>query len=242
MTVARLPRAVLLDMDDTILDDSGSLDDCWRLACQRYAPELGTVAPAALHEAIDRTRDWYWSDSERHRAGRLGLRDARREVVHLALADLGLENAALAAAIADAHSDAREEMMRPCPGAVETVDWLRASGCRLALVTNGGAAMQRAKIERFDLAGRFDVILVEGEVGYGKPDPRIYERAFRELDVEPASAWMVGDNLEFDVAQPQRMGVTGIWIDLRGAGVPADSNTSPDRIIRTLADLRNVVS
>jgi putative hydrolase of the HAD superfamily len=234
-----LPRAVLLDMDDTILDDSGSLDACWRLACERYGRELGSIAPAVLHEAIDRTRDWYWADPERHRAGRLGLRDARQEVVRLALADLGRDDAALAAAIADAHSDAREEHMSPCPGAFETVDWLRASGCRLALVTNGGAAMQRAKIDRFDIASRFDVVLVEGEIGYGKPDPRIYERAFRELDVEPASAWMVGDNLEFDVAGPQQLGATGIWIDLRGAGVPPDSTVRPHRIIRTLSELRN---
>lgn len=237
--MSELPRAVLLDMDDTILDDSGSLDTCWRLACERFARELGAIAPATLQEAIDRTRDWYWADSERHRAGRLGLRDARQEVVHMALTDLGRDDRALAAAIADAHSDARDENMHPCPGAFETVEWLRASGCRLALVTNGGAAMQRAKIERFGIASRFDAILVEGEIGYGKPDPRIYQRAFSELGVEPGSAWMVGDNLEFDVAGPQRLGATGIWIDLRGAGVPAASSTRPDRIIRTLSDLRN---
>ena len=31
---------------------------------------------------------------------------------------------------------------------------------------------------------------------------------------------MVGDNLEWDVAEPQRQGIYGIWIDIRGRGLP----------------------
>ena len=110
--------------------------------------------------------------------------------------------------------------------------------CALALVTNGSAATQRAKVVRFGLAGLFDSILIEGELGFGKPDPRIYAEALRALDVTPADTWMVGDNLEWDVAQPQRMGMSGIWIDVRGAGLPPGCPVPPSRIVRALSDLR----
>ena len=52
---------------------------------------------------------------------------------------------------------------------------------RLALVTNGAASLQRQKIARFELEPLFDLILVEGELGFGKPDERIYRLALNEL-------------------------------------------------------------
>jgi putative hydrolase of the HAD superfamily len=232
-----IPRAVFLDLDDTILVDSLHVEDCWRNACVGAA-DSSPVDPDALAAAIERVRDWFWADPDRHREGRLDLDAARREVVRRSLVELGVDDPALASRIADHYSAERDLRMQPFPGAIETVRWLRASGSRLALITNGGAAGQRRKIERFALADLFDLILIEGEVGFGKPDPRVFDRALSELAVEPADAWMVGDNLEWDVAQPQRMGLFGIWVDARGKGLPEGSAIHPDRIVRTLSELR----
>jgi putative hydrolase of the HAD superfamily len=49
---------------------------------------------------------------------------------------------------------------------------------------------------------------------------------------------MVGDNLEWDVLQPQKLGIYGIWIDGRQKGVPADVAERPKRIIQKLSELR----
>ena len=103
--------------------------------------------------------------------------------------------------------------MAPLPDAIETVRWLRNRGLRLALLTNGAGAAQRAKIARFGLTDLFDAILVEGEVGAGKPDERVYRRALELVGTNPPETWMIGDNLEWDVAAPQRLGMRGIWID-----------------------------
>ena len=59
--------------------------------------------------------------------------------------------------------------MAPLPDAIDTVRWLRESGRRLALLTNGAAVAQRRKIARFELADLFDAILVEGELGSESP-------------------------------------------------------------------------
>jgi putative hydrolase of the HAD superfamily len=58
------------------------------------------------------------------------------------------------------------------PDAHNVIDALRARGTRLALVTNGASEAQRAKIDRFDLANRFDHFQIEGEHEFGKPDER----------------------------------------------------------------------
>jgi putative hydrolase of the HAD superfamily len=239
--MAALPQAILLDLDDTILDDSGGIVASWRDACHAHQSRLNGLAPKAVFEAIDRLREWYWSDPERHRLGRLELAWARGEVVRLALADLGVNDDGLARQIGDTYHASRDEAIQPFEDAVTTVEWLRSQGCRLALLTNGGSKGQRRKIDRFGLAGLFDAILIEGEVGFGKPDPRIYTQALTALDAPATEAWMVGDNLEWDVAGPQREGIAGIWIDARGRGVPPEQTVRPDRIIARLADLRGAL-
>jgi putative hydrolase of the HAD superfamily len=48
---------------------------------------------------------------------------------------------------------------------------------------------------------------------------------------------MVGDNLEWEVVAPQRLGIYAIWMDVHGEGLPAGSTIKPDRIIRSLTEL-----
>jgi putative hydrolase of the HAD superfamily len=181
-----LPDAVLLDLDDTILDDTGGLIASWREACHVHRSTMNGFAPEVLFDAIDRTREWYWSDPERHRIGRLELAWARGEVVRLALLDIGVDDPDLARRIGESYHALRDQAIKPFDDAVATVQWLREQGCRLALLTNGGSRGQRDKINRFGLAPMFDSILVEGEIGFGKPDPRIYARALSELGVAAA--------------------------------------------------------
>jgi putative hydrolase of the HAD superfamily len=114
---------------------------------------------------------------------------------------------------------------------------LRGRGLPLALVTNGDKRQQRRKIERWDLAGFFDVIVIEGEFGMGKPEEQVYRHVLDALAVAPASAWMVGDNLEWDVAAPQRLGLSAVWVDGTGHGLPAGSPVRPDRIVRAFPEL-----
>jgi putative hydrolase of the HAD superfamily len=235
----RAPAAILLDLDDTILDDNSAVETCWRQACAFYCSELGAVDPDLLYAAVRERGEWFWSDAERHRVGRLDLDAARAEVVRLGLAQLGMARHDVAASIAGAYARARDAALQPLPEAIPTVRWLRDQGSKLALITNGAGSAQRRKIVQFGLAPLFDCILIEGEVGFGKPDRRIYLRALRELGVEAADAWMVGDHLDFDVAAPKDLGLFAIWIDKAGRGVPPGRTIRPDRIISALPDLRS---
>ncbi len=48
---------------------------------------------------------------------------------------------------------------------------------------------------------------------------------------------MVGDNLEFDVEAPQKLGIKGIWVDWQAGGLPAASSVKPDRIVKGISEL-----
>src|SRR5262249_18628408 len=131
----------------------------------------------------------------------------------------------------------RRAAMTIYPDALPCLASLRAAGTRLALVTNGDTGMQQDKIARFALGGLFDAILIEGQFGRGKPDPAVYHHVLEALDVAPSEATMVGDNLEWDVAGAQRVGMRGVWIDRASRGLPDGHPITPDRVIASLAEL-----
>jgi putative hydrolase of the HAD superfamily len=229
-------KALLIDLDDTLLDYSGGVEDSWCRACDAVAVPAGHATPA-LTAAIVRARRWFWDDAERHRLERTDMMGAWTKIVERALGEMNAPDARLARSIAEAFAEARWRRMCLFPGVHETLGALRGRGIPLALVTNGDKRHQRRKIADHDLARYFDVMVIEGEFGCGKPDEKVYRHALAALAVRPEDAVMVGDNLEWDVAAPQRLGLTGVWIDPGGAGVPSTSPVVPHRIIRAFPEL-----
>jgi putative hydrolase of the HAD superfamily len=229
-------RALLVDLDDTILDYSGGVDASWREAAESVAASAG-VELEALVRSLEWTRRWFWGDPERHRRERLDMPGAWRKIAARALERIGAPAHPFGAALGDDFAARRRAALQLFPGAVGRLEELRAGGVELALVTNGDARQQRDKIERFDLARLFDCVVIEGEFGAGKPEEVVYRHVLAALEATPAEAWMVGDNLEWDVAAPQRLGLRGVWVDPRGQGVPAESPVRPDSIIRSLREL-----
>jgi putative hydrolase of the HAD superfamily len=231
-----LPTAIFLDLDDTLIDDSANIDSGWLTACTE-ACRGSTLDLDALVAQIHAVRGWYWSDPERHRVGRQDLRATSASIVAQALAELGSDDAGLASKIGHRYRDLRDEGIALFPDSIATLETLRSRGVRLALLTNGSAAGQRAKIDRFDLARYFDCVCIEGELGWGKPEERVYVHALKSLNVDPERVWMVGDNLEWDVAAPMKLGITGIWYDRFKTALPEGHSMKPDRIIRSLSEL-----
>ena len=229
-------KALILDLDDTLLDYSGDVDVSWADAC-RVCCAPRQYDAARLIEALGPTRRWFWDDPVRHRVERVDMPGAWTKIVAHAMERIGLVDADLAKTIAEEFAARRRERMRLFPDALACLEGARRDGIPLGLVTNGDARQQRYKIERWGLAKYFDAVVIEGEFGVGKPDPSVYRHVLDSLGIAPADAVMVGDNLEFDVDGPQRLGVRGLWLDRRNEGLPPDSRIRPHRIIRSLAEI-----
>lgn len=238
--MTQLPRAMLIDMDDTILSAYGRPEIAWHKVAAEFADEFGATTSQQVATAVLASAREFWG-----KAGaewRLKLEEARHIVVGNGFASLAATGHAalsqdLATRLANRFTAYREEEMFVFPGAHDAIDALKAHGVKLALVTNGASGPQRAKVERFALSHRFDHIQIEGEHGFGKPEERAYLHAMQALGVTAPETWMIGDNLEWEVVAPQRLGIYAIWIDVHGDGLPADSTVKPDRIIRSLTEL-----
>jgi putative hydrolase of the HAD superfamily len=233
----QLPKAVFFDMDNTILAYDSKSPQSWERAFARFAPQLKGVDVQQFGDAMNEIRPWFWGDPARDQRARLDLTTARREMVALAFSRLGVDAGEAGSEMADAYGDIQEESIEAYPGAIDTLRRLREMGKGMALITNGVSRLQRAKIDRFGLEPFFDCIIIEGEFGAGKPDPRVYQHALERLAVQPSEAMMVGDNLQADIAGAQALGIYTVWVDWKGVGLPEGSPVTPDSTVRAISEL-----
>ena len=98
------------------------------------------------------------------------------------------------------------------PGAVDLVRRLHAAGRPVGILTNGPPDIQRLKLDQLGIDECFSSIVISGEAGLGKPDPRVFEQALGELGAPPDDAVMIGDSWNRDVEGATAAGLRSIWI------------------------------
>jgi putative hydrolase of the HAD superfamily len=111
------------------------------------------------------------------------------------------------------------------PGAADLLRRAAAKG-PVGLVTNGPSDIQRLKIRQTGLASLLSAVVISGEVGAGKPDPLVFQRALDQLDANPAEAVMVGDSWERDIQGALGAGMNAVWISHRKPAPEADGRVS----------------
>jgi putative hydrolase of the HAD superfamily len=234
------PKGILFDMDGVLLITTQSSDQSWQLVSQQFAPKLG-LPPQILENALRESRSAYHKDIEHNaqmqQRDRLKPFETRQETVEGALKQVSREDRIHASQIVRTYETIRDEHRHLAPHTLETLQKLRYCGLALALVSNGNATYQRQKIKQYHLAPFFDSILIEEEFGIAKPDQRIFLAALNNLHITSQEAWMIGDDLAFDIAPSQQLGMLSIWCDQAQRGLPEGCIIHPNWIIHTLPEL-----
>jgi FMN phosphatase YigB (HAD superfamily) len=63
-----------------------------------------------------------------------------------------------------------------------------------------------------------------------------------KLRVEASNTWMVGDDLVRDIAPCRELGIYTIWVDGRGTGLSASDRVKPDKIIKSISELKKLIT
>jgi len=119
--------------------------------------------------------------------------------------------------------------------------------CKLGIITNTVTSREehvRIALRRVGLEQYFDIILTSVDVGFEKPDERIFLEALKRLNVQPEEAMMVGNRLSKDILGGNKVGMKTIlfhWNDRYPEKI-ASSVEQPTRIIKSLKELLDIVS
>ena len=124
------------------------------------------------------------------------------------------------------------EAFRPrvLPDALPAIEAVRAAGVRVGVLSNFSYALSMT-LDELGLQRLLDPIVVSAQVGFEKPDPRIFFAAAHAVGVEPSDCVLVGDDLINDIHGAQGVGMPSVWIVRDSADGPASVS-----IARNLVD------
>jgi HAD superfamily hydrolase (TIGR01549 family) len=236
----RQPAAVLFDLDDTLLDNSGIAQSIAR-TCDSIAGEFDLDAAELLGANGKVWRD-YWPQVEEscwlgHIDGfAVSLEAWRRTLLACGCADEAIVHSAF-----EQHRQFGREAQCLFDDARDLLDRLAEADLPLALITNGSSDLQRDKLRVLGIEDRFDVVVISGELGVAKPHPAPFRQAVAQLSVEPGNVWHVGDSLTTDVAGARAAGLFAVWLDREGAAATKGPEPRPDLQICSLSDLAELL-
>jgi putative hydrolase of the HAD superfamily len=113
---------------------------------------------------------------------------------------------------------------------VPALDALSRTGTKLAVVSNWDSYLPRL-LDALDLTRYFPVVAVSALERTSKPDPEIFRRTCRRLDVLPEEALHVGDSVSEDLAGARSAGLAALLLDR------ADAHPEIADRIRSLAEI-----
>lgn len=100
------------------------------------------------------------------------------------------------------------------------LDQLRGDRRRLGVVSNSTSeASVRRILDRVGIVDYFDRVVSSGTEGVAKPDPELFRRATRRLDVAPVEAVYVGNLPTTDARAASAAGLHGVWLNRDGFGL-----------------------
>jgi beta-phosphoglucomutase len=203
-----LPKAVIWDLDGTLIDSSDAHWISWR---ETFADEGREITHAAFVADFGKRND----EILRGHFGELPATEIER--------------------IALAKEERYRDLVRAgrvvvLPGALEWLEWLGANGWRQALATSAPPGNIEAIFAVLDIARRFDVVVSSEEVARGKPDPDVFLAAAERLSVAPSRCVVVEDApAGVEAGKRARMRTVG--------ALTTHGHLDADVVVRSLADL-----
>ncbi len=125
------------------------------------------------------------------------------------------------------------ERLKPFPDVLDALDTLRASGYRLAILSNGDRDMLEAA--KPHIGFRFDAVISVEEAGYFKPHWKSYATAAEILGEDRSGIMMVA-NHAFDCIGAKAFGMRSAFIDRRRRPY-GDTPHQPDLLVEDFASL-----
>jgi putative hydrolase of the HAD superfamily len=126
--------------------------------------------------------------------------------------------------------------------AIATLQEIRGRARKLGLISNTGRSPGTALRElmaNLDILHFFDATLFSDEVGYRKPDRRIFEAAMVQLGSTPQRTIHIGDDPDADIRGAKQMGMHAVLFDYP---VPEEFRRDPSSLFALTRANRGVAN
>ena len=155
--------------------------------------------------------------------GKLSFREQRRARIHELYSLVGrtVTNAEADLAFQD-YMTYYNRAWSAYPDVIPCLTELRNIG--LGIISNGDFQQQAEKLQHVGIRNFFSVLVTSGDVGYSKPDKRIFIEACARVNKEPGQCFYVGDLIDTDFVGSTSAGMRGIWLNRQGISLPSSAD------------------
>lgn len=222
-------KAIFFDLDDTLCG-------YWEASKRALAETFALHGPEG-HTADEMVRAWAGAfrtfsptikRSEWYATYLKCGGETRVEQMRRTLAGIGITDEIRAQALSDSYGELRDRYLALFPESLEVLERLSVE-FPLGLMTNGPADIQRQEIETLGVAKYFKHILIEGEMGEGKPLAAVFRRAEGLMGREGRELLFVGNSYHHDILPSIESGWRTVWVR-RPTDIPpsADGQSHPE--------------
>ncbi|UOY92521.1 HAD family hydrolase [Ectobacillus sp. JY-23] len=189
-------KAVLFDLDGTLLDRDASLRLFIKDQYRRYAHALHHIPEKAFKERfihLDQ-RGYVWKDK------------VYKELIR----EYKIEGVTWEELLAD-YVSKFQHSCTPFPNLALLLRLLQEKRMQLGIITNGFTNFQTANLRALGLHQYIDAIFISEQEGLKKPNPALFQRALCYLNVKPEESLYVGDHPDNDVRGARQAGMHAVW-------------------------------
>lgn len=185
-------KAVLFDLDGTLLDRDASVKAFIENQYQRFLPYLSHIPKENyVKRFLELDNHGYrWKDKV-----------YQQLILEYAISDISWQ--------ALFHNF--KNYCIGFPNLIATLEELKEARYTLGIITNGIGDFQDSTIQALGIKPYFATILISEREGIAKPNPDIFQKALHTLNLSPSEAVYVGDNPVNDIQAAYTIGMTGIW-------------------------------
>lgn len=231
-------KVIFFDLDGTLHDNSKGMALALRKTYQLF---LNRLAPTTVDEFLGTHKKLVAKLIKEYREGT--LQEAVPWDPHYRfqqmLKQLKIRNKSLVVELSETFLQKRKDCVQIFPGVKRGLSRFKKE-YQLALLSNGPSELQRNKLRWLGLYEIFDWILISEEIGFNKPDLRIFRYALRATRVKPEEGVMVGDTVEADLAA-KKIGMKTILFDPAKKYVTHEfGEFAPDAIVSNFSDIQKI--
>lgn len=223
-------KAVLVDVDDTILDFSL----CSKADIQMCLKKHGIPYSERIFDTFELRNAAYWKQIEN---GTLTIEELRNKRWTSIFDELGI--------VADGPAFEKDFIMHlkdfaiPIDGADEIMSYLH-SKYKVCIVSNATHEQQDKRLSDAGLYRYVDMMFTSFDIGHVKPTKEYFDVCFSRMNgIRPEETIIIGDSISADIRGAVEYGIHSCWLNRKGK--PAPTDFQPDYTVTSLSEILDIL-
>lgn len=202
-------KHIIFDLDRTLWDFERAASETLADLFNLYLKSRCSVSLEHFVTVYKKINESLWDAYRTQQISKDLLRTKRFQIT---LNEIGVYDNLLGIKLGDLYVSIIANKVYLLPYAIELLEYLQPR-YSMSIMTNGFKEVQYPKIKQSGIGHYFSHTFISEEIGFNKPDIRIFEYAIQTLGLIASEILFVGDDWEVDILGASRAGMDQVFFN-----------------------------